>query len=150
MSLPAVDSKGGESLSIADDDDSHSEFLVDDGAAVTRDALGCDADVVDWKMTLSALSDVLLFDSSPNPLLMLLLLFSLVGRPTDADRCIAAWPLIAGDGGAVTLTGVVGCPTGICRRRSTSGLSPLVVAGTDSLGDVGGGGGALSETPAAG
>ena len=63
-------------------------------------------------MTLSALSDVLLLDSSPNPLLMLLLLFSLAGRPTDADRCIissAGPPPTAGDGGAVTLTGVVGC-----------------------------------------
>lgn len=96
-------------------------------------------------MTLSVLSDVLLLDSSPKPLLMLLLLFSLVGRPTDADRYIRAWPLIAGDGGAVTLTGVVGCLsssevlTGTCRHCSTSGLSQLVVAGADNLGDVGGG-----------
>jgi len=65
-------------------------------------------------MTLSVLSDVLL-DSSPNPLLMLLLLRSLVGRPTDADRCVSAWPLMAGEDGAVTLTGVDGCRS-LCRR----------------------------------
>ena len=137
--MAAVDSEGGESLSMADDDDSVSALLDGGGSAVTRD----DA-VDDWKMTLSALSDVLLLDSSPKPLLMLLLLFSLAGRPTDADRCgsiSAAGPPIAGDGGAVTLTGVDGCrsscETGIARRCSTSGLS---VAGSDSRGDVGGGG----------
>lgn len=99
-------------------------------------------------MTLSVLSDVLLLDSSPKPLLMLLLLFSLAGRPTDADRYIGVWPLIAGEGGAVTLpslTGIDGCLsscevlTGICRRCSMSELSQLVVAGSDNLGEVGGG-----------
>lgn len=82
--LAAVVSDGGESLSIADDDDSHSALFC---VVLER---GTRADVVvdagGWKMTLSVLSDVLLFDSSPNPLLMLLLLFSLAGRPTDADR----------------------------------------------------------------
>lgn len=95
-------------------------------------------------MTLSVLSDVLLLDSSPKPLLMLPLLFSFVGLPTDAERYIRTWPpLIAGDGGAVTLTGVVGslssCDvlTGVRRCFSTSALSQLFVAGDDNLSEAG-------------